>query len=213
MSPKPALTCDCLQSGRQDLNLRPLDPQSSALPSCATSRYPSDQGIPRSNAHRNDTALGRVITNLFPRRVRLGAIDLKHGSTLDRRPPDQGSTPTDRPDDGQRTTRALRRRPRWTRFWVLSDQVLQVEDRRRLGPRPLPALEVPSWVSISSVPGQRQDVADRSLEGRPTGPKTARDQDLRRGGKEIRAVVVGHRALLSARKGRWVLHRSPGRMW
>jgi hypothetical protein len=25
-------------SGRQDLNLRPLDPQSSALPSCATSR-------------------------------------------------------------------------------------------------------------------------------------------------------------------------------
>ncbi len=40
MSPKPALTCDCLQSGRQDLNLRPLDPQSSALPSCATSRCP-----------------------------------------------------------------------------------------------------------------------------------------------------------------------------
>jgi integrase len=28
-------------SGRQDLNLRPLDPQSSALPSCATSRVPS----------------------------------------------------------------------------------------------------------------------------------------------------------------------------
>ena len=27
-------------SGRQDLNLRPLDPQSSALPSCATSRCP-----------------------------------------------------------------------------------------------------------------------------------------------------------------------------
>src|SRR5690606_41186135 len=27
-------------SGRQDLNLRPLDPQSSALPSCATSRPP-----------------------------------------------------------------------------------------------------------------------------------------------------------------------------
>ena len=25
-------------SGRQDLNLRPLDPKSSALPSCATSR-------------------------------------------------------------------------------------------------------------------------------------------------------------------------------
>ena len=28
-------------SGRQDLNLRPLDPQSSALPNCATSRHPS----------------------------------------------------------------------------------------------------------------------------------------------------------------------------
>ncbi len=26
------------ESGRQDLNLRPLDPQSSALPGCATSR-------------------------------------------------------------------------------------------------------------------------------------------------------------------------------
>lgn len=34
------------KSGRQDLNLRPLDPQSSALPSCATSRYPSDLGFP-----------------------------------------------------------------------------------------------------------------------------------------------------------------------
>ncbi len=33
-------------SGRQDLNLRPLDPQSSALPSCATSRCPSDLGFP-----------------------------------------------------------------------------------------------------------------------------------------------------------------------
>ncbi|GAA5073908.1 hypothetical protein GCM10023336_61630 [Streptomyces similanensis] len=27
MPPKPALICDCLQSGGQDLNLRPLDPQ------------------------------------------------------------------------------------------------------------------------------------------------------------------------------------------
>ena len=26
-------------SGRQDLNLRPLDPQSSALPGCATPRF------------------------------------------------------------------------------------------------------------------------------------------------------------------------------
>src|SRR5215470_1138157 len=31
-------------SGRQDLNLRPLDPQSSALPSCATSRSPGPAG-------------------------------------------------------------------------------------------------------------------------------------------------------------------------
>ncbi len=38
ISPKPPLICDSLESGRQDLNLRPLDPQSSALPSCATSR-------------------------------------------------------------------------------------------------------------------------------------------------------------------------------
>ncbi len=40
---KRPLTCDVRsfeQSGRQDLNLRPLDPQSSALPSCATSRCP-----------------------------------------------------------------------------------------------------------------------------------------------------------------------------
>ncbi|OKI78649.1 hypothetical protein AMK12_22330 [Streptomyces sp. TSRI0395] len=27
IAPKPALIYDCLQSGRQDLNLRPLDPQ------------------------------------------------------------------------------------------------------------------------------------------------------------------------------------------
>jgi hypothetical protein len=32
-------------SGRQDLNLRPLDPQSSALPSCATSRPPPVEGL------------------------------------------------------------------------------------------------------------------------------------------------------------------------
>ena len=38
ISPKPPLICDSFESGRQDLNLRPLDPQSSALPSCATSR-------------------------------------------------------------------------------------------------------------------------------------------------------------------------------
>ncbi len=37
---------DSRESGRQDLNLRPLDPQSSALPSCATSRCPSDLGFP-----------------------------------------------------------------------------------------------------------------------------------------------------------------------
>ncbi len=36
-------------SGRQDLNLRPLDPQSSALPSCATSRCGS-RGGPRDHA-------------------------------------------------------------------------------------------------------------------------------------------------------------------
>ncbi len=35
---KQPLTCDFDPSGRQDLNLRPLDPQSSALPNCATSR-------------------------------------------------------------------------------------------------------------------------------------------------------------------------------
>ena len=27
ISPKPPLICDSLESGRQDLNLRPLDPQ------------------------------------------------------------------------------------------------------------------------------------------------------------------------------------------
>ena len=32
----------CRLSGRQDLNLRPLDPQSSALPNCATSRPPHE---------------------------------------------------------------------------------------------------------------------------------------------------------------------------
>lgn len=36
--PKYRLSQPTSQSGRQDLNLRPLDPQSSALPSCATSR-------------------------------------------------------------------------------------------------------------------------------------------------------------------------------
>jgi hypothetical protein len=35
------LTPSIYPSGRQDLNLRPLDPQSSALPSCATSRHPA----------------------------------------------------------------------------------------------------------------------------------------------------------------------------
>src|SRR4051812_17695330 len=36
--PEPAIDLQKQPSGRQDLNLRPLDPQSSALPSCATSR-------------------------------------------------------------------------------------------------------------------------------------------------------------------------------
>ena len=52
ISPKPALNCDFAKSGRQDLNLRPLDPQSSALPSCATSRCPSDLGFPLSERAR-----------------------------------------------------------------------------------------------------------------------------------------------------------------
>ena len=43
---KRPLAYDFEKSGRQDLNLRPLDPQSSALPSCATSRCPSDLGFP-----------------------------------------------------------------------------------------------------------------------------------------------------------------------
>ncbi len=46
ISLKRPLTCDSFESGRQDLNLRPLDPQSSALPSCATSRCPSGLGFP-----------------------------------------------------------------------------------------------------------------------------------------------------------------------
>ncbi|GAA2230462.1 hypothetical protein GCM10010232_15980 [Streptomyces amakusaensis] len=37
-------------SGRQDLNLRPLDPQSSALPSCATSRSRALFGLPAGRA-------------------------------------------------------------------------------------------------------------------------------------------------------------------
>ena len=63
-SPEPALTCDCHQSGRQDLNLRPLDPQSSALPSCATSRCPCDLGFPRSHVQEHHTALGSVLAHL-----------------------------------------------------------------------------------------------------------------------------------------------------
>ncbi len=49
---KRPLTCDSFESGRQDLNLRPLDPQSSALPSCATSRCPSDLGFPQARRAR-----------------------------------------------------------------------------------------------------------------------------------------------------------------
>ena len=45
-------------SGRQDLNLRPLDPQSSALPSCATSRR-VDPRLPRVIAQVNPTAHAR----------------------------------------------------------------------------------------------------------------------------------------------------------
>jgi hypothetical protein len=37
MVPEPLLTCK-FWSGRRDSNPRPLDPQSSALPNCATSR-------------------------------------------------------------------------------------------------------------------------------------------------------------------------------
>ena len=65
ISPKPALTCDCLQSGRQDLNLRPLDPQSSALPSCATSRCCLTWGFPWPNTHGNNTALGSMVAHHF----------------------------------------------------------------------------------------------------------------------------------------------------
>ena len=56
-------------SGRQDLNLRPLDPQSSALPSCATSRC-SPTLVSEFTAyarHRVDTTLPRMPSSLQPR--------------------------------------------------------------------------------------------------------------------------------------------------
>ena len=53
------------RSGRQDLNLRPLDPQSSALPSCATARGTAD--CTRSAAA--DGRPNRVQTTV-PRRVK-----------------------------------------------------------------------------------------------------------------------------------------------
>ncbi len=51
IAPKRPLIYDSFESGRQDLNLRPLDPQSSALPSCATSRC-AVRGEPRDRAVR-----------------------------------------------------------------------------------------------------------------------------------------------------------------
>jgi hypothetical protein len=51
------MSCDITLSGRQDLNLRPLDPQSSALPSCATSRLGPSRG--RNRAYRTPAARPR----------------------------------------------------------------------------------------------------------------------------------------------------------
>ncbi len=48
-------------SGRQDLNLRPLDPQSSALPSCATSRHPR-RGLNQTTPPLADARAGPVVT-------------------------------------------------------------------------------------------------------------------------------------------------------
>ncbi|KPI16136.1 hypothetical protein OV450_2467 [Actinobacteria bacterium OV450] len=54
-------------SGRQDLNLRPLDPQSSALPSCATSRCAVDLGFPPARRHmQNITPRRGVRMHRFP---------------------------------------------------------------------------------------------------------------------------------------------------
>ncbi len=57
--------CDFVKSGRQDLNLRPLDPQSSALPSCATSRCVPwcPRGEPREKTQVNLTAPGAAGRN------------------------------------------------------------------------------------------------------------------------------------------------------
>ena len=52
-------------SGRQDLNLRPLDPQSSALPDCATPRL-GDQVVPLQAVQ---TASGRCWLGSLVRRV------------------------------------------------------------------------------------------------------------------------------------------------
>ena len=71
-------------SGRQDLNLRPLDPQSSALPSCATSR-PRPRG-----ARAQPSAAMRAPANLaylarHPRLQRkLSESGDRRGSTLTR---------------------------------------------------------------------------------------------------------------------------------
>jgi hypothetical protein len=65
-------------SGRQDLNLRPLDPQSSALPSCATSRPPpKEPGQLSARAMRaHDPRVGRTgghdVTAQLPRSVLTG---------------------------------------------------------------------------------------------------------------------------------------------
>ena len=54
-------------SGRQDLNLRPLDPQSSALPSCATSRHPSGAGTSLPHRRRGTSARGQALRPRFSR--------------------------------------------------------------------------------------------------------------------------------------------------
>src|SRR3712207_2316166 len=54
------------QSGRLDLNQRPLGPQPSALPDCATPRKPhasaAESGRPDSNRHRE---LGRLLCDRY----------------------------------------------------------------------------------------------------------------------------------------------------
>lgn len=61
------------QSGRRDLNPRPLDPQSSALPNCATSRCSFGSGLsPRRSRTKNNTALQGVLAHPPPRSSRPG---------------------------------------------------------------------------------------------------------------------------------------------